>query len=53
MFMSPIVAADGKGDRSQYEWTKVVNRRGLEGRSKRRNTLFVVSIELDGISYQR
>lgn len=48
MFTLPIVAADGKGDGSQYERTKVVNQRDLEGGSRRRNTLFVVSVELGG-----
>jgi hypothetical protein len=52
-FTSPTVAADGKGDKSQYERTKVVNQRDLEGRSKRRITLLVASIELGGGSYQQ
>ena len=53
MFTSPIVAANGKGNRTRYERTKVVSQRDLEGESKRRNTLLVVSVELGGSSYQQ
>ncbi len=53
VFTLPIVAADGKADRSQYERTKVVNQRDLEGGSKRGNTLFVVGVKLGGGSNQQ
>ena len=53
MFTFPIVATDSKDDRTQYERTKVINQRGLDGEWNRRNTLFEISVELGGSSYQQ